>query len=247
MKRRNLLLAGIALLGLWQVLALAVNRPILPTPLSVLAALWRELTSGNLLDHFLASFWRVIASTLLAVLTAAPAGMMLGQSKRLNDIFSPVIYLLYPIPKVVLVPIVLLFFGVGDVPKIIIIYLILFFQILVLVRDSAAGLRPELIQSVRSLGAGRCALFRYVYLPASLPAVLTALRQSVGTAVAVLYVAELFATQRGLGYYIYLNGSTLFNYPAMYGGVVMMSLLGLGLYFGVDLLERRLCPWKTAA
>ena len=127
------------------------------------------------------------------------------------------------------------------------IFLILFFQILVLVRDSAAGLRPELIQSVRSLGAGRRALFRYVYLPASLPAVLTALRQSVGTAVAVLYVAELFATQRGLGYYIYLNGSTLFNYPAMYGGVVMMSLLGLGLYFGVDLLERRLCPWKTAA
>ncbi len=72
-----------------------------------------------------------------------------------------------------------------------------------LVRDQAAAIRPELIQSVRSLGAGRRALFRFVYLPASLPAILTALRQSVGTAVAVLYVAELFATQRGLGYYIY--------------------------------------------
>lgn len=247
MKRRNLLLAGFSLLVLWYLLAMLVNRPILPTPTAVLIALWHELTRGNLLAHFMASFWRVIASTLLAVLTAAPAGLMLGQSRWLNDLFSPVIYLLYPIPKVVLVPIVLLFFGVGDLPKVIIIFLILFFQILVLVRDSAASLRPELIQSVRSLGAGRRALFRYVYLPASLPAVLTALRQSVGTAVAVLYVAELFATQRGLGYYIYLNGSTLFNYPAMYGGVLMMSLLGLGLYFGVDLLERRLCPWKLAA
>jgi ABC-type nitrate/sulfonate/bicarbonate transport system permease component len=126
------------------------------------------------------------------------------------------------------------------------IFLILFFQILVLVRDQAATLRPELIQSVRSLGAGRRALFRYVYFPASIPAILTALRQSVGTAVAVLYVAELFATQKGLGYYIYLKGSNLFDYPAMYAGVVAMSVLGLGLYFVVDWLERKLCPWQFA-
>ena len=87
-------------------------------------------------------------------------------------------------------------------------------------------------------------MFRYVYLPASLSAILTALRQSVGTAVAVLYIAELFATQQGLGYYIYLNGNTLFNYPAMYAGVLAMSLLGLGLYFTVDRLERRFTPWR---
>jgi len=62
--------------------------------------------------------------------------------------------------------------------------------------------------------------------------------------VAVLYVAELFATRQGLGYYIYLNGSTLFNYPAMYAGIVAMSLLGLGLYFAVDALEKRLTPWR---
>jgi NitT/TauT family transport system permease protein len=151
---------------------------------------------------------------------------------------------LYPIPKVVLVPIILLLFGIGDFPKIIIIFLILFFQILVLVRDSAAGIEPKTLLSVRSLGAGRRALFRYVYLPASLSAILTALRQSVGTAVAVLYIAELFATQQGLGYYIYLNGNTLFNYPAMYAGVLAMSIMGLGLYFAVDRLERRFCPWR---
>ncbi|HQJ11721.1 MAG TPA: ABC transporter permease subunit, partial [Anaerolineae bacterium] len=113
------------------------------------------------------------------------------------------------------------------------------------VRDSAAAIRPELVLSVRSLGAGRRALFRFVYLPASLPAVLTAIRQSIGTAVALLYVAELFATRWGLGYYIYLNGSTLFNYPAMYAGVLAMSLLGLGLYFAVDALEQRLCRWQA--
>jgi ABC-type nitrate/sulfonate/bicarbonate transport system permease component len=121
----------------------------------------------------------------------------------------------------------------------------LFFQILVLVRDQAQGIRPELIDSVRSLGAGRRALFRYVYFPASLPAILTALRQTVGTTFAVLYIAELFATQWGLGYYIYFNGSTLFDYPAMYAGIVLMSLMGLGLYFGVEGLARRLTPWQT--
>ncbi len=100
---------------------------------------------------------------------------------------------------------------------------------------------------MRSLGAGRRALFRYVYLPASLPAILTALRQSVGTAVAVLYIAESFATRQGLGYYLYYQGSSLLDYPVMYAGVLAMSLLGLGMYFSVDWLERWLCKWQFAA
>lgn len=243
--RRDLFFTVLVLVLIWQVIALLLEIPILPTPLQVARVFIDEL-GGNLAEHFLASLWRVLASTALAIALAAPAGLVLGQSRSLDRIFSPAIYLLYPVPKVVLVPVVLLFLGIGDLPKIVIIFLILFFQILVLVRDQAAALRPELIQSVRSLGAGRRALFRFVYLPASLPAILTALRQSIGTAVAVLYVAELFATQRGLGYYIYLNGSTLFNYPAMYAGVVAMSLLGLGLYFTVDWLEHRLVPWQTS-
>ena len=247
MKRRDLLLATLALFVFWQLSALLLDKPILPAPLQALQALVQELLHGDLLEHFLASLWRVLASTALAIALAAPAGLALGQSKRLNSLFSPLIYLLFPIPKVVLVPIVLLFFGLGDLPKIILIFLILFFQILVLVRDQAAAIRPELVQSVRSLGAGRRALFRFVYLPASLPGILTALRLSVGTAVAVLYVAELFATRRGLGYYIYMNGSTLYNYPAMYAGILALSLMGLGLYFTVDWLERWLCPWQATS
>jgi len=246
MRRRDLLFAVLALLLVWQLASWLVHRPILPSPLVVGKEFIAEI-QGDLMEHFLASLWRVVASTALAIALAAPAGLVLGQSKRLNSLFSPLVYLVYPIPKVVFVPVVLLFLGLGDLPKITIIFLILFFQVLVLVRDQAAGLRPELIQSVRSLGAGRRALFRYVYLPASLPAILTALRLSVGTAVAVLYVAELYATQKGLGYYIFLNGSTLFNYPAMYAGIVAMSLLGLGLYFGVDWLEKRLCAWQYAS
>jgi len=243
MKRRDLFFAALAILLAWQILAMLINRTILPTPWQVAKEFVYEM-GRDLPLHFLTSLFRVVAGVLLAVICAAPAGLALGQSQRLNRIFTPIIYLLYPIPKVVFVPVLLLLFGIGDFPKVAIIFLILFFQILVLVRDQAAALRPELIQSVRSLGAGRRALFWYVYLPASLPAILTGMRQSVGTAVAVLYVAELFATRQGLGYYISLQGSTLFNYPAMYAGVVAMSILGLGLYFFVDWLEKRLCPWQ---
>ncbi len=244
-RARDLALAVLMLLAAWAALALAVQRPILPPPWTVAVALWQGL-GQDLPGHFLASLWRVVLSTLLAVALAAPAGLALGQSQRLGRLFGPLLYLLYPIPKVVLVPVVFLFFGLGDLARVVLIFLILSFQIIVLVRDQAAALRPELIQSVRSLGAGRRALFWFVYLPASLPAILTALRQSVGTAVAVLYVTELFATRQGLGYYIFINGSTLFNYPAMYAGVVAMAVLGLGLYFAVDQLERRLCPWLHA-
>ncbi len=243
MRRRDVLLAGLSLLALWQAAAMLVNRPILPAPLLVLEVFFRELR-GDLPLHFLASLWRVAAGMLLSVAMAVPAGLAIGGSKPLNRLFSPLIYLLYPIPKVVFVPVVLLFLGVGDLAKIVVIFLILFFQIVVLVRDQAAGLPPQLLQSLRSLGAGRRALFRFVYLPASLPAILTALRQSIGTAVAVLYIAELFATRKGLGYYIYYNGSTLLDYPAMYAGVLAMSLLGLGMYFAVDWLERKVCRWK---
>jgi ABC-type nitrate/sulfonate/bicarbonate transport system permease component len=246
LSRRDLIYAVLVLLAVWAVAAWLVDQPILPSPLTVGKVFFEELLQGDLLMHFLASLWRVLVSTALAIAVAAPLGVILGQSRRLDRWVSPVVYLLYPIPKVVFVPIILLFFGLGNLPKIIIIFLILFFQILVLVRDQAAGIRQEVIQSVRSLGAGRRALFRFVFLPASLPAILTALRQSIGTAVAVLYVAELFATNRGLGYYIYLNGTTLFNYPAMYAGIVAMSIMGLGLYFSVDWLQRRLTPWQLA-
>lgn len=243
MKRRDVLLAALAIFVIWQVTAMIVHLPILPTPLTVLMIFFKELGNG-LFIHFAVSLWRVIAGMLLSVLIAAPAGLVIGGSKQLNRIFSPIIYLLYPIPKVVFVPVVILFLGIGDTSKIIIMFMILFFQIVVLVRDQASGIAPQLLQSLQSLGAGRRALFRFVYLPASLPAILTALRQSIGTAVAVLYITELSATKYGLGYYIYYKGSTLLDYPSMYAGVIAMSLLGLGMYFSVDWLERWWCKWK---
>ncbi len=242
MRKRDLALGTVALLILWQGLSWLLRTDVLPGPWEVAQAFVRAVPRG-LARHFVVSGYRVLAGIVLAMLTAVPVGLILGQSPALNRIFSPIIYITYPIPKIVLLPVILLLFGIGDTSKIFIIFLILFFQILVVVRDQAVALRPELIYSVRSLGAGRRALFRFVYAPASVPAALTALRVSIGTAVAVLFFAESFATNSGLGYYIIVDSWGRLAYADMYAGVVALSLLGLILYFVVDWLERVLAPW----
>ena len=242
MRRRNLVLATLVILLIWEVVALLVRSEVLPTPVAVFKALVEQVPRG-LGRHFLISGARVVASILVAVALAVPAGLVLGQSPALDRVFAPFVYILYPIPKIVFLPIILLFLGIGNTSKIFIIALILVFQVLVVVRDNASALRPELIYSVRSLGAGRLALFRFVYVPATLPAVLTAVRVSIGTAIAVLFFAESFATTSGLGYYIIVESWGRLAYPEMYAGVIAMSVLGVSLYFVVDWLERRLAPW----
>lgn len=245
MRKRDILVAALLLLLIWEIAALIVNREILPAPTAVLAAFAVQLPR-SLGWHFLVSTWRVVASIAISVVLATPAGLVLGQYPQADRFFAPLIYLTYPIPKIVLLPIVLLFLGIGDASKIFIIFLILFFQVLVVVRDQAAALRPELLYSVRSLGAGRRALLRFVYVPSTLPAVLTAIRLSIGTAVAVLFFTESFATNAGLGYYVIVDTFQRLAYPEMYAGVVAMSLLGLVLYFVVDYLEHTLCPYLFA-
>jgi NitT/TauT family transport system permease protein len=228
----------------WQLLAWIIRQPIMPSPLLVLP-LFFESIFGELGLHFLVSTGRVLAAIGVSVITAVPVGLGLGQSPRLDRIFSPLIAIVYPIPKIVFLPVIYILMGITDVSKIFLIALIIFFQILVVVRDEAAKLHSELILSVRSLGAGRRALFRYVYFPASLPAVLTALRVSVGTAIAVLFIAEQSLTTYGLGYYIVVETYQVLRYPEMYTGILAMSLLGLVLYFVIYNLEYRFCRYQT--
>jgi len=223
---------------LWQAGSWLLDRPILPSPVTVVP-LFLKLLPGELGLHTLASAGRVLAAITLAAVTAAPLGLGLGQIRRLDRLFAPLIAIVYPIPKIVFLPVIYVLLGITNFSKIFLIAIILFFQILVVVRDEAAGLHPELILSVRSLGAGRKALFRYVYIPASLPATLTALRVSVGTAVAVLFIAEQSLTKFGLGYYIVVETYQVLRYREMYAGILAMSLLGLLLYSILDLLERR--------
>lgn len=243
MKKRVTLfstLIGITMFfALWQFVSMLINRPILPSPL-IVVPLFAQSFFGELGLHFLASGARVLAAIFLATVLAAPLGLALGQMPKVDRVVGPLIAITYPIPKIIFLPVIYVIMGITDFSKVFLIAIIIFFQILVVVRDEAACLKKELIVSVRSLGAGRRALFRYVYLPATLPAVLTALRVSVGTAVAVLFIAEQSLTSYGLGYYIVIETYQVLMYPEMYTGILGMGLLGVLLYFLIYSLELRI-------
>ena len=156
------------------------------------------------------------------------------------------LYFLYPLPKVVLLPVLIVLMGLADAPKIALIALTIFFQVLVTVRDAAKAVPEDSIESVRSLGAGRLDVYRHVVVPATLPELFTALRISSGTAVAILFFAESLAGSTGLGYFI-VNSWALLDYPRMFAGIIAMAVLGVILYELFDVAERRLTRWRRLA
>jgi NitT/TauT family transport system permease protein len=235
------LLAVAVIFGAWYVLAFLFKTPILPYPHTVFSTLPLSVKRG-LGEHFLVSGYRALLSLVWALITAVPIGLYLGRRKRIDELVSPMIYLLYPIPKIVFLPLILLLFGLGDLSKIFIIFLIVFFQILVTTRDAAKGIDEEQILSVLSLGARPREIFLHAIFPACLPKILTSLRISIGTAIAVLFFVESFATENGLGFFILDAWSTL-DYLSMYTGIMGMGVLGVVLYEAVDRIENRYCRW----
>ncbi|EMG36052.1 ABC-type nitrate/sulfonate/bicarbonate transport system, permease component [Desulfocurvibacter africanus PCS] len=237
-------LLALLLLGLaWKALAEVLGSSVLPPPEAALAAFGRDALSAAFWRHFGASAFRAVSAMLLAWLIAFPLGILMGGSRRIDALLSPFVSLTYPIPKIVLLPIFLLLLGLGDASKIAMIALILAYQILVTTRDGVRGVHHKHIDSVTSLGAGRLRVFLDVLLPAALPHGFTALRLGTGVSVAVLFFVESFATQTGLGYMIIDAWGSL-DYLRMFSGIFGMSLLGVLLYEGTDLLERLVCAWR---
>ena len=235
--------AVLFLLAVWQYAAWSLETPLLPTPLAAVRATVRLLLDENLGKHLWVSTDRVVLSTLLSLLLGLPLGLIMGYERRIDRFLAPLVYITYPIPKIVFLPLILLFLGLGDSSKIFLITFIVFFQILVTTRDSVRKVPVETVSSLRSLGGNRAQVYRYVLLPASLPDVLTSLRLSMGTAIAVLFFAESFATTEGLGYFIMDSWSRAAP-DEMFAGIIMMALLGVGLFIVVDFLETIFCRWQ---
>lgn len=235
--------AVLFLLALWQYAAWSLNTPLLPTPQAAISATARLLFEASLGRHLWVSTYRVVLSTLLSLLLGLPLGLIMGYERRIDRFLAPLVYITYPIPKIVFLPLILLFLGLGDRSKIFLITFIVFFQILVTTRDAVRKVPAETVSSLCSLGGNRAQVYRYVLLPASLPDVLTSLRLSMGTAIAVLFFAESFATTEGLGYFIMDSWSRAAP-DEMFAGILMMALLGVSLFIVVDLLETIFCRWQ---
>lgn len=236
------LLAILALFVGWEILSLLLRSPALPDPVSALRD-FIKVFPRELWQHFLVSSYRVFFSLFLGIFLAVPVGIYLGREERIDRYLAPHIYLLYPIPKIALLPVIFVIFKIGDTSKIFLITLIIFFQILVTARDAARKVPQASVTSVLSLGARPLDIYRHVIIPACLPDIFTAVRISLGTAISALFFAESFATSQGLGYFIFDAWSRI-NYPEMFAGIMAMSLLGFLLFLAVDLLQHLLCPWQ---
>lgn len=239
----NGLIGFVLVLVLWQAGSMALAKPFLPTPGASFAAFFEFLFYGDMGEHFLISTFRILSSIILAMVLAVPLGLAMGRVEWLGRLLNPIVYLLYPLPKVVFLPIIVVLMGLGNWPKIFLIALVVFFQIVVVTRDAASSIPKASLQSMRSLNATPWQTFCHLILPSCLPQILTSLRITLGTAIAILFFAETFASFDGLGYFI-LDGMETREYPAMYAGIIGLALLGLVLYWIVDLLESILCKWK---
>ena len=227
----------------WAALAAGVDSPALPGPIIAIQtffAQWPEIW-----PEIGVSFWRVVAAMVIGSALAVPLGLLLGRSPRADSVAAPLIFLTYPIPKVVFLPVLLVLLGLGHAPKIALIGLIVFFQILVTARDAAKAVPEPSVLSVRSLGASRLDVYRHVVVPAALPDIFTALRIGTGTAIAVLFLAESIAGSSGIGWYIVEAWGSI-DYPGMFAGIIGMALLGVALYEALDAVEGWATRWRRA-
>lgn len=236
-------LTVVAILGLWKLLSLVADVAVLPPPEVAAWAFVKALGQGEFWRHFSASALRAVAAMALAFGLGFPLGVLIGGSRLADAMFSPFIFLTYPIPKIVLLPLLFLLLGLGDASKVAMISLILGYQVLVAARDGARNVHPKHLDAIRSLGAGRLRVFTEVLIPASLPHGFTALRLNAGVSVAVLFFVESFATRHGLGYLI-MDAWGRMDYEDMFTGIFGMSLLGVLLYEAVNVLEKAACSWK---
>lgn len=241
-RKRDTFFAALILLAIWQGAAFLLDSIALPEPWVVARDMVAAFRDGNLFDDLAISSIRALLGLALALAAAVPLGLVIGAEEPVRKRLSPFIYLLYPIPHVVLLPLIIILFGIGNFSKIFLIALIVFFQILVTTRDAAKGINRNYYYSMLTLGASRLQIYRHVILPASLPKILTALRISIGTSVAILFFVESFATTKGLGYRI-MDSWGRADYVALYTGICCMALLGFSLYIVLDRLEQRICRW----
>ncbi len=231
-------LAGLLSITLfWYLGALYLDKAFLPTPMETYTGFYALLGHYDVPAHVLASLQRLLESLWWATLIGAPIGFLCGRFPKIDAFLSPYITFLYPLPKIVFLPILVVIFGLGNLSKVVLITLIVCFQILVIVRDTAKQIPKDWLLLMKSLTNNPLSRLRHLYIPFILPSVVTSLRISLGTAIAVLFFSETFIAVDGIGYLI-LDTMEMRNYPEMYAAILILSLLGFVLYGILALIEK---------
>lgn len=226
------------LLLVWQVAIGLQPKPILPTPWSVAKALIELAVSGRMMRYVVASLFRVTWGFVLAAILAIPIGLTLGLYRRAEYAFNPIIQLLRPISPLAWIPISILWFGVGDVAAIFLIFLASFLPLVVTAMNAVASIPDVYLNAGRNFGLKRSQIVFGVLYPAVTPQLILGLRITLGIAWLVVVAAEMIAVNSGLGFLIVDARNAGNRYDLVVAGMVMIGVIGLLLDIGVKSLEK---------
>jgi NitT/TauT family transport system permease protein len=233
-----------AILLFWEAVCRIFNVPefIMPTPSSAVAALFQFF--GPISVHAWQTFWTTMVGFGIGVLVGVALGFVVGSSRFMYSGLYPLLVGFNSIPKAALVPILVVWFGIGTVPAILTAFLICFFPILVNVATGLATLEPELEDVLRALGAKRMDILLKVGLPRSLPYFFASLKVAITLAFVGAVISEITASNEGIGYLMMSAGSSM-RMPLVFAGLLVISAMAIAMYGAFAFLERRMTGWAT--
>ena len=222
------------------------NPLLLPAPTTVAATAGELIRNGygtaSLAQHVAVSLARALGAFLVASLVGIPLGLGMGMNPTLDAIVNPFIQFFRPLPKLALIPLAVLWFGIGEVSKFVLIFLSTFLTIVVGAAGAVGGIRQQRIKAARALGASGMPLFWRVILPSVLPEVFLSIRLGVGIGWTTLIAAEMIASERGLGWMI-TNAAGYLRTDIVMLGIVLLGSIGYLLDVALQLLQRQAVPW----
>lgn len=252
MKRKNpwlSILSGAILIGIWSLVTLTgmVDETTLPSPVSLIETIADLAANGysgtSLWGHIGISIFRALAGFSIAIVLGVPIGLMIGRSVTLESLFSPIIGFFRPIPPIAFITLFVFYFGIGEGPKIGLIFMACFWYVIL---NSAEGVRaiPDLIiRAGENIGLNRVQLFFRVIIPASMPAIMTAIRAASSISWTLVVASELIGAQAGLGFMI-LDSAQYFNIPVTYVGIIIIGIIGLMWELVISSVQRRVLHWQ---
>ena len=232
----------------WAVTALQLISPLfLPSPWQVLQKLLTIAGPQGFMDatrwrHLAARLTRIAIALVLAAIVGVPVGIAMGLSPTVRGILDPLIELYRPVPPLAWLPLVIIWFGIGETPKILLIYLAIFAPVVMSTLAGVKSAQQVRIRAAQSLGASRAQVLWLVILPGALPEILTGLRIGLGVGWSTLVAAELIAATRGLGFMVQSAGEFLAT-DVVLAGIAVIAIIAFVLELGLRALQRRLTPW----
>lgn len=252
MLSRSLKLSTATLLAMlavwWGVTAMHLISPLfLPAPQQVLRQLLviaspQGFMDATLWQHLAASLGRILVALLAAVIIGVPIGIAMGLNETVRGILDPLIEIYRPVPPLAYLPLMVIWFGIGETSKILLIYLAIFAPVALSAVAGVSSVAQARIRAAQALGANRWQLLRFVVLPNALPEILTGIRIGLGVGWSTLVAAELIAATRGLGFMVQSAGEFLAT-DVVIAGISVIAIIAFGLELALRALQRRLTPW----